>query len=103
VSVSIEATIYHPLNTVCFQNAANGGAQCNQIAVTASAALLAAAGPCDQQNNADIMMDLSKKLKSNQMISSAQIFVQQPRNSVRHVFRACGKRRLKLTLPFFVS
>ncbi|KAF8491573.1 proline-rich protein [Russula emetica] len=61
--------------------AANGGAQCNQIAVTAFGTLLAGAGDCDQQNNADIMMDLSKKLNSNQMISLAQIFCQQPRNS----------------------
>ncbi len=44
-------------------------------------------------------MDLSKQLKSNEMISLAQTFTQQPRNSVRHVFQACGKRcALKLTL-----
>jgi hypothetical protein len=49
------------------------------------------------------MMDLSKQLKSNEMISLAQIFTQQPRNSVRHVFQAGAKRRaLKLTLPLFV-
>jgi len=62
-------------------DAANGGAQCNQIAVKAFGTLLAGAGACDQQNNADIMMDLSKQLKSNSMISLAQTFVQQPRNS----------------------
>jgi hypothetical protein len=62
------------------------------VAVAAFATLLAGAGACDQQNNADIMMDLSKQLKSNQMITFTQIFVQQPRNSVRHVFQACGKR-----------
>jgi hypothetical protein len=46
-------------------------------------------------------MDLSKQLKSNAMISLAQIFCQQPRNSVRHVFQACGKR-CALTYPTFV-
>ena len=37
-------------------------------------------------------MDLSKKLNSAQMISLTQIFAQQPRNTVRHVFTACGRR-----------
>ncbi|KAN0138043.1 hypothetical protein V8E53_003932 [Lactarius tabidus] len=62
-------------------DAAQGGSQCNTIAVNAFGALLAGAGPCDQQNGADTMMDLSKKLNSQDMIKSAQIFCQQPRNS----------------------
>jgi len=66
-------------------DAANGGQQCNQIAVNAFGTLLAAAGPCDQQNNADIMMDLSKKLNSPDMIKFAQIFAQQPRNTPNSV------------------
>jgi len=60
---------------------ARGGDKCNQIAVKAFGGLLAGAGACDQQNSADDMMDLSKQLKSNNMISLAQIFCQQPRNS----------------------
>ncbi|KAH9990181.1 hypothetical protein BJV77DRAFT_947759 [Russula vinacea] len=61
--------------------AAGGAAQCNQVAVAAFGTLLAGAGNCDQQNNADTMMDLSKKLNSAQMISLTQIFAQQPRNT----------------------
>ncbi|KAH9173996.1 proline-rich protein [Lactarius sanguifluus] len=64
---------------------AGGGQQCNAIAVTAFGTLLAAAGPCDQQDNADIMMDLSKKLNSPDMIKFAQIFAQQPRNTPNSV------------------
>ena len=45
--------------------------------------LLAAAGPCDQQNQADKMIDLAKQLKNDpEMITLAQIFRQQPRNTV---------------------
>jgi len=63
-------------------NAAGGGQQCNPIAVTAASTLLAAAGNCDQQNSGDAMVSLAKTLNNNaQMISLAQIFVQQPRNS----------------------
>ncbi|KAH9029893.1 proline-rich protein [Lactarius hengduanensis] len=64
---------------------AGGGQQCNAIAVTAFGTLLAGAGPCDQQDNADIMMDLSKKLNSPDMIKFAQIFAQQPRNTPNSV------------------
>lgn len=50
------------------------------------ATLLAAAGNCDQQNSGDAMVSLAKTLNNNaQMISLAQIFVQQPRNSVSHL------------------
>ena len=72
------------------QNTAGGGSQCNSIAVTAFGTLLAAAGACDQQNNADIMMDLSKKLNSQDMIKFAQIFCQQPRNTVRMIVLSRG-------------
>ncbi|KAI9435261.1 proline-rich protein [Lactarius indigo] len=66
-------------------DAAGGAQQCNAIAVNAFGTLLAAAGPCDQQDNADIMMDLSKKLNSPDMIKFAQIFAQQPRNTPNSV------------------
>ncbi|KAF9219768.1 hypothetical protein BS17DRAFT_788759 [Gyrodon lividus] len=61
---------------------AGGGAQCNQIAVAAFGTLLAAPGPCEQQNAADSMIDLAKTLNNDpDMIKFAQIFAQQPRNS----------------------
>ena len=64
-------------------DAAGGGQQCNTIAVNAFGTLLAAAGPCDQQNAADGMIDLAKQLNNDaNMIKFAQIFAQQPRNSV---------------------
>lgn len=63
-------------------DAAGGGAQCNQVAVASFSTLLAAPGPCEQQNAADNMVDLAKTLSSNaDMIKFAQIFAQQPRNS----------------------
>ncbi|KAI0066468.1 hypothetical protein BV25DRAFT_1796298 [Artomyces pyxidatus] len=63
-------------------DAAGGGEQCNPISVNAFSTLLAAAGPCDQQNNADQMVDLAKQLnKDADMIKFAQIFAQQPRNT----------------------
>lgn len=60
---------------------AGGGEQCNPLAVKAFGTLLAAAGPCDQQNAADALVDLSKSLNSQKMIQLAQVFVQQPRNT----------------------
>lgn len=75
--VTIDAVT--PWETAC--DAARGGEQCNPLAVSAAATLLAAAGPCDQQNAADKMVDLSKMLGSAQMLSLAQIFTQQPRNT----------------------
>lgn len=67
-----------------FQDAAGGGTQCNQVAVASFGTLLAAPGPCEQQNAADNMIDLAKTLSNNaDMITFAQIFAQQPRNSVR--------------------
>lgn len=36
------------------------------------------------------MMDLSKKLNSPDMISFAQVFCQQPRNTVRRVMLSTG-------------
>ncbi|KAI0708711.1 hypothetical protein C8Q72DRAFT_790776 [Fomitopsis betulina] len=63
-------------------DAAGGGSQCNTIAVNAFGNLLAAADPCGQQNAADQMIDLAKQLNSDAaMISAAQIFAQQPRNT----------------------
>lgn len=63
-------------------NAAGGGAQCNQVAVASFGTLLAAPGPCEQQNAADNMVDLAKTLNNDaNMIKFAQIFAQQPRNS----------------------
>ncbi|THH19823.1 hypothetical protein EW146_g1428 [Bondarzewia mesenterica] len=64
------------------QDAAGGGQQCNPIAVNAFGTLLAAAGPCEQQDNADKMVDLAKQLNNDaNMIKFAQIFAQQPRNT----------------------
>jgi len=53
------------------------------VAVAAFGTLLAAPGPCEQQDAADNMIDLAKTLNSDpDMIKFAQIFAQQPRNSV---------------------
>lgn len=61
---------------------AGGGSQCNSISVNAFSTLLAAASACAQQDAADQMIDLAKQLNNNvDMITFAQIFVQQPRNS----------------------
>ncbi|KAG6891213.1 hypothetical protein C0995_008465 [Termitomyces sp. Mi166 len=62
--------------------AAGGGQQCNAVSVTAFGTLLAAPGPCEQQNAADQMIDLAKQLNNDpEMIRLTQIFVQQPRNT----------------------
>jgi hypothetical protein len=61
---------------------AGGADQCNAISVEAFSTLLAAPGPCEQQNAGDKMIDLAKTLNNDpDMIKFAQIFVQQPRNS----------------------
>ncbi|KAI0782904.1 hypothetical protein C8Q75DRAFT_785857 [Abortiporus biennis] len=62
--------------------AAGGAQQCNPISVAAFTTLLAAAGPCEQQDQADNMIDLAKQLGNDaEMIRLAQLFVQQPRNA----------------------
>jgi len=62
--------------------AAGGADKCNPLSIAAFSALLAAPGPCEQQNAADNMMDLAKQLKNDaEMIKLTQIFVQQPRNT----------------------
>ncbi|KAI0681839.1 hypothetical protein C8Q76DRAFT_637387 [Earliella scabrosa] len=62
--------------------AAGGGERCNPVSVTAFTTLLAAAGPCEQQDAADAMIDLANTLNSDaDMIKFAQIFAQQPRNT----------------------
>ena len=64
--------------------AAGGADQCNTLSIKAFSTLLAAAGNCEQQDAADEMMTLSKALNDDpDMIKFTQIFVQQPRNSVR--------------------
>lgn len=69
-----------------FKLAAGGGQQCNPISLNSMTTLLLAAGPCDQQNAADSMIDLAKQLNDDaDMIRLAQIFVQQPRNSPNSV------------------
>ena len=66
------------------QLAAGGGEQWNPVSVTAFTTLLAAAGPCEQQDSADAMVDLAKTLNNDaDMIKFSQIFAQQPRNTVR--------------------
>jgi hypothetical protein len=72
-----------PIGLGPFQEAAGGAAQCNPLSVTAFTTLLAAAGPCEQQNAADQMIDLAKQLNNDAaMIKLAQTFCQQPRNTV---------------------
>lgn len=62
--------------------ATNTNQMCNPLAVTASQTLLANAGPCDQQNAADALIDFAKQQSNSaEMITLAQIFCQQPRNS----------------------
>ncbi|KAH8119561.1 proline-rich protein [Phellopilus nigrolimitatus] len=61
---------------------AGGALQCNPLSVAAFSTLLAAAGPCDQQNAADNMIDLAHQLSSDaSMVAFTQLFAQQPRNS----------------------
>ena len=75
---SILTNVHH------IQTKAGGQDKCNPIAVTAFATLLAAADPCAQQDSADAMIDLAKQLNNDpDMIRLAQIFAQQPRNTVR--------------------
>ncbi|CAE6413478.1 unnamed protein product [Rhizoctonia solani] len=63
-------------------NKAGGGAQCNNIAVTAAGNLLAAPPACAQQDSADAMITLAKSLNDDaEMIRLAQIYRQQPRNA----------------------
>ncbi|KIM31233.1 hypothetical protein M408DRAFT_327494 [Serendipita vermifera MAFF 305830] len=62
--------------------AAGGGQQCNPLSVAAFSTLLAAPGPCAQQDAADNMIDLALTLQNNaEMIRLTQIFRQQPRNA----------------------
>ena len=69
---------------IVYQLAAGGADKCNPVSVTAFTTLLAAAGPCEQQDSADAMIDLAKTLNNDaDMIKFAQIFAQQPRNTVR--------------------
>jgi len=82
-------TILIPIGIGFLQLAAGGGQKCNPISITAFTTLLAAAGPCEQQNAADQMIDLAKQLESDpQMIKLAQIFRQQPRNTVSVTYPA---------------
>jgi hypothetical protein len=66
--------------------AAGGADKCNPVSVAAFTTLLAAAGPCEQQDSGDAMIDLAKTLNNDpEMIRLTQIFVQQPRNSPNSV------------------
>jgi len=66
--------------------AAGGGLKCNPQSVTAFTTLLAAAGPCEQQDAADSMIQLAQSLNTDaEMIRLTQIFVQQPRNTPNSV------------------
>lgn len=79
------------------QLAAGGADKCNPISVTAFTTLLAAAGPCEQQNAADSMIDLAKSLNNDPtMIKLSQIFAQQPRNTVSPgLLSTCVSMRLQ--------
>ncbi|CAE7073505.1 unnamed protein product [Rhizoctonia solani] len=69
-----------PWEAAC--NQAGGGAQCNNIAVTAAGNLLANPPACAQQDSADAMITLAKSLDNDaEMIRLAQIYRQQPRNA----------------------
>jgi hypothetical protein len=69
-----------PWETAC--RTAGGGEQCNVLIVAAAGTLFAAADNCAQQIAADSFVTLAKTLSNNaEMISLAQIFVQQPRNT----------------------
>ncbi|KAJ7890589.1 hypothetical protein B0H14DRAFT_2689965 [Mycena olivaceomarginata] len=62
--------------------AAGGGLKCNPQSVTSFTTLLAAAGPCEQQDAADSMIQLAQSLNNDpEMIRLTQIFAQQPRNT----------------------
>ncbi|CAA7265120.1 unnamed protein product [Cyclocybe aegerita] len=65
--------------------AAGGGQQCNPLSIKAFSTLLANAGPCEQQDAADEMVDLANQLNSAEMVRLSQIFVQQPRNTPNSV------------------
>ncbi|KAJ6607517.1 hypothetical protein B0H10DRAFT_2166790 [Mycena sp. CBHHK59/15] len=66
--------------------AAGGRLKCNPLSVTAFSTLLAAAGPCEQQDAADSMIQLAQSLNNDpDMIKLTQIFVQQPRNTPNSV------------------
>jgi len=70
--------------TACLN--AGGSTDCNPLSITAFTTLLAAAGDCDQQDAADQMIDLAKKLNNDPtMIKFTQIFVQQARNTPNSV------------------
>ncbi|CCA67550.1 hypothetical protein PIIN_01379 [Serendipita indica DSM 11827] len=61
---------------------AGGGQACNPLSVSSMATLLAAPPPCAQQDAADSMIDLARKLGNDaEMIRLAQLFRQQPRNA----------------------
>jgi len=65
---------------------AGGALQCNPQSQASFMTLLAAADACDQQDEADKMIDLAKQLNNDaDMIKLTQIFVQQPRNSPNSV------------------
>lgn len=56
---------------------------CKNVGVNAFSTLLETAGSCAQQDAADMMVDLAKQLFDDKdMIRFAQIFAQQPRNTV---------------------
>ncbi|KAJ7334080.1 hypothetical protein DFH08DRAFT_925775 [Mycena albidolilacea] len=66
--------------------AAGGGLKCNPQSVTSFTTLLAAAGPCEQQDAADSMIQLAQSLNNDpEMIRLTQIFAQQPRNTPNSV------------------
>lgn len=78
------------INLFTPQLSAGGAAKCNPISITAFTTLLAAAGPCEQQDAADSMIDLAKSLNNDPtMIKLSQIFAQQPRNTVSVIMMLC--------------
>lgn len=75
------------LNVLAPQLSAGGAEACNPLSVTAFSTLLAAPGPCEQQDAADQMIALATKLNNDaEMIRLTKIFMQQPRNTVSTLF-----------------
>ncbi|TFK71327.1 hypothetical protein BDN72DRAFT_462375 [Pluteus cervinus] len=61
---------------------AGGGQKCNPQSIASFDTLLIAPGPCEQQDQADNMIDLAHSLNNDpDMIRLTQIFAQQPRNT----------------------
>ena len=81
-------------------NRGGGGSEiCRNLCLNTAPTILAAAPPCAQQDAADRLVDFAKQLNNNtaEMIKFAQLFAQQPRNTVRQVLASIGVLLVGLT------